>query len=99
MQCHMISQDVHVLYGVPYFCYDMTSTVIDAAHAHAQGVSERSELTQCIIKYQMITLYLLDDLKQSVWPAHDCLHHPFCQQLQPASATWVDHVSPHHTVC
>ena len=38
----MISQDMHVLYGVSV---GIMSTVIDAAHA--QGVSERSELTPC----------------------------------------------------
>ena len=42
----MISQDVHMLYGV-LLCYDMTSTVINAVYV--QGVSERSELTPCII--------------------------------------------------
>ena len=51
----MISQDVHVLYAYG----GMTLTVINAAHA--QGVSERSELTPCItilLVYCMIIKFL-----------------------------------------
>ena len=46
----MISQDVHVLYSV-----DMSS--IESNTAHAQGVSEQSELTPCIKHYDIVVYF------------------------------------------